>query len=244
MKRVWEVCEGKPVDQEDSTRTVEDWVRTNVEERGAAREKKQTRKLQAVAAGMGKGGLEATFRAMSFDGRHYSGGMPDLTLVRCVYDDDEGGGPPIEEWEGWLKEREWVDVPLKRRPAADDGSDDDNDDDNDPAQHDPSKEEITTTDVPEFSPVKMRQQFLGGESSKRYSNGTVSCSMPKGWRRPLASLGHQKTLVYESKPAGEQAGEGKGERLFEERSDEQGSVDNATNLLFCSSSRCFFKNLL
>ena len=31
--------------------------------------------------------------------------------------------------------------------------------------------------------------------------------MPKGWRRPPAALGHQKTLVYESKPAGQQEGE-------------------------------------
>eukprot|EP00536_Pseudo-nitzschia_multiseries_P014936 jgi/Psemu1/216379/e_gw1.793.34.1 len=46
---------------------------------------KQTRTLSMIAAGLGGKMLSAIFRCLFFDYRHYSGGLPDLLLVRALY---------------------------------------------------------------------------------------------------------------------------------------------------------------
>eukprot|EP00532_Pseudo-nitzschia_australis_P014312 CAMPEP_0168284510 /NCGR_PEP_ID=MMETSP0141_2-20121125/23547_1 /TAXON_ID=44445 /ORGANISM="Pseudo-nitzschia australis, Strain 10249 10 AB" /LENGTH=605 /DNA_ID=CAMNT_0008228523 /DNA_START=1 /DNA_END=1818 /DNA_ORIENTATION=- len=46
---------------------------------------KQVRTLSMVAAGLGGKLLASIFRCLFFDYRHYSGGLPDLLLVRALY---------------------------------------------------------------------------------------------------------------------------------------------------------------
>lgn len=56
-----------------------------------ARDLKQVRTLSALAAGFGGQQLSAMFRCLLFDYRHYSGGLPDLLLMRALVDDDDNG---------------------------------------------------------------------------------------------------------------------------------------------------------
>jgi hypothetical protein len=75
------------------------------------RDLKQVRTLSFMAAGCGGTLLAAVFRCFLFDYRHYSGGLPDLTLVRSVYDDARSipdGLVDLGEWigEGFHRERQ------------------------------------------------------------------------------------------------------------------------------------------
>ena len=58
------------------------------------------RTLSMLAAACSGRLLAMAFRCLTFDYRHYSGGLPDLTLVRAVFDDDEGGLVDLGEWIG------------------------------------------------------------------------------------------------------------------------------------------------
>jgi hypothetical protein len=51
------------------------------------RDHSHVRTLSMLAAGFGGQQLAAIFRCFFFDYRHYSGGLPDLLLVRALYDD-------------------------------------------------------------------------------------------------------------------------------------------------------------
>ena len=51
------------------------------------REVEQVRTLSMLAVGFGGKMLSAVFRCLFFDYRHYSGGLPDLLLVRALYCD-------------------------------------------------------------------------------------------------------------------------------------------------------------
>jgi hypothetical protein len=53
--------------------------------------------VSLLAAGLGGKMLSAIFRCFFFDYRHYSGGLPDLTLVRAV---SEGALVDLGEWIG------------------------------------------------------------------------------------------------------------------------------------------------
>ena len=53
------------------------------------RDVQQVRTLSFVAAGLGGHLLSAIFRNLYFDYRHYSGGLPDLLLVRGLYADND-----------------------------------------------------------------------------------------------------------------------------------------------------------
>ncbi|MGH3055650.1 MAG: hypothetical protein ACRDL7_11800 [Gaiellaceae bacterium] len=53
-----------------------------------ARDVKEIRSLSLLAAGFGGKMLASIFRSLCYDYRHYSGGMPDLLLVRGIYNDD------------------------------------------------------------------------------------------------------------------------------------------------------------
>jgi hypothetical protein len=64
-----------------------------------------------MAAGCGGTLLAAVFRCFLFDYRHYSGGLPDLTLVRSIYDDTRSipdGLVNLGDWigEGFHQERQ------------------------------------------------------------------------------------------------------------------------------------------
>ena len=60
---------------------------------------KNMKSLALIAAGCGGAQLAAAFRCFFFDYRHYSGGLPDLTLVRGVYDDN-GEIVDLSRWIG------------------------------------------------------------------------------------------------------------------------------------------------
>jgi hypothetical protein len=75
------------------------------------RDLKQVRTLSFMAAGCGGTLLAAVFRCFLFDYRHYSGGLPDLTLVRSIYDDTRSipdGLVNLGDWigEGFHQERQ------------------------------------------------------------------------------------------------------------------------------------------
>jgi VRR-NUC domain len=53
-----------------------------------AQDVQQTRTLCAAAAGFGGKMLAALCRCLFFDYRHYSGGLPDLTLIRAIFERD------------------------------------------------------------------------------------------------------------------------------------------------------------
>ncbi|KAG7348418.1 VRR-NUC domain containing protein [Nitzschia inconspicua] len=59
----------------------------------------QVRTLSMLAAGFGGKMLATIFRCFFFDYRHYSGGLPDLTLFRAQYA-DSGGLVSLGEWVG------------------------------------------------------------------------------------------------------------------------------------------------
>jgi hypothetical protein len=63
----------------------------------------QVRSISMLAAGFGGKMLAAVFRCFFFDYRHYSGGLPDLTLIRAVYEDHG-----ISENERLVDLGEWV----------------------------------------------------------------------------------------------------------------------------------------
>jgi len=48
----------------------------------------EIRTLSFIAAGLGGKMLATIFRCLCFDYRHYAGGLPDLLLLRAVFDDD------------------------------------------------------------------------------------------------------------------------------------------------------------
>lgn len=49
----------------------------------------EMRTLSFIAAGLGGKMLATIFRCLCFDYRHYAGGLPDLLLLRAVFDDDD-----------------------------------------------------------------------------------------------------------------------------------------------------------
>jgi hypothetical protein len=62
-------------------------------------EVEQVRTLSMLAAGFGGKMLSAVFRCLFFDYRHYSGGLPDLLLVRALYR-DTGDLVDLGDWVG------------------------------------------------------------------------------------------------------------------------------------------------
>lgn len=65
-----------------------------------ARDLKQVRTLSMLAVGFGGRVLSAMFRSLMFDYRHYSGGLPDLLLVRALTFDDTDAEAATESKEG------------------------------------------------------------------------------------------------------------------------------------------------
>ncbi|KAL7450693.1 hypothetical protein ACHAWC_002569, partial [Mediolabrus comicus] len=62
----------------------------------------ETRTLSMIAAGIGGKALAAMFRALAFDYRHYSGGLPDLLLTRARH------LPSADSAENFVDLGEWV----------------------------------------------------------------------------------------------------------------------------------------
>lgn len=61
----------------------------------------QIRTLTMIAVAIGGEMLASIFRCLFYDYRHYSGGLPDLLLVRAQYDDGSLlGGADLGEWVG------------------------------------------------------------------------------------------------------------------------------------------------
>lgn len=70
-----------------------------------ARDLQDARTLCAVAAGFGGPMLAAACRCLFFDYRHYSGGLPDLTLFRAIYEqDDKHPDETLVDLGGWIGE--------------------------------------------------------------------------------------------------------------------------------------------
>lgn len=68
------------------------------------RDLRQMRTLSFMAAGCGGTLLAAVFRCFLFDYRHYSGGLPDLTLVRSVYEDTKSIPDGLVDLGDWIGE--------------------------------------------------------------------------------------------------------------------------------------------
>jgi hypothetical protein len=66
----------------------------------------QCRTLSLVAAGLGGTTLKEIIRPFLFDYRHFSGGLPDLLLVRAKYDDDTL--VDLGEWVGEAFDKEYI----------------------------------------------------------------------------------------------------------------------------------------
>jgi hypothetical protein len=64
----------------------------------------QLRTLSLIAAGCGGRQLAAIFRCLFFDYRHYSGGLPDLLLVRAIHIDSVGSPNPLVDLGDWVGE--------------------------------------------------------------------------------------------------------------------------------------------
>ena len=62
-------------------------VKTNRKDPFLERDIEQSRTLALIAAGCGGALLASIFRCLFFDYRHYSGGLPDLLLVRARYEE-------------------------------------------------------------------------------------------------------------------------------------------------------------
>jgi hypothetical protein len=66
------------------------------------------RTLSLIAAGCGGKQLAAIFRCFFFDYRHYSGGLPDLLLVRARFHSESAAPPPtlpaLVDLSGWIGE--------------------------------------------------------------------------------------------------------------------------------------------
>ena len=54
------------------------------------RDMRELRSLSCVAAGLGGKVLASVFRSLCFDYRHYSGGLPDILLIRAQYANSDG----------------------------------------------------------------------------------------------------------------------------------------------------------
>jgi hypothetical protein len=74
----------------------------------------QVRTLSMLAAGFGGKMLAAMFRCLFFDYRHYSGGLPDLLLVRAIYTTTEGDSNcelvDLGDWVGESFTKEYQDT--------------------------------------------------------------------------------------------------------------------------------------
>jgi hypothetical protein len=69
------------------------------------RDIQQVRTLSLMAAGFGGKMLAAVCRCLFFDYRHYSGGLPDLTLVRAVYvGNDDSENETLADLGDWVGE--------------------------------------------------------------------------------------------------------------------------------------------
>lgn len=68
------------------------------------RDLEQLRTLSFMAAGCGGPLLAAVFRCFLFDYRHYSGGLPDLTLVRATYEDTQRVPDGLVDLGAWVGE--------------------------------------------------------------------------------------------------------------------------------------------
>jgi len=85
------------------------------------RDLQQLRTLSFMAAGCGGVLLAAVFRCFLFDYRHYSGGLPDLTLVRAVFEDTLSvpkGLVALEEWIGEGFDAQKTEEQAAQRGAA------------------------------------------------------------------------------------------------------------------------------
>lgn len=65
----------------------------------------QVRTLSLIAAGCGGRQLASIFRCLFFDYRHYSGGLPDLLLVRALYDDNGKQSTRLVDLKDWIGEK-------------------------------------------------------------------------------------------------------------------------------------------
>ena len=66
------------------------------------RDMKELRTLSLLAASIGGKLLSTMFRCLCYDYRQYSGGMPDLTLVRAGWNENEMG--KFTQWDEWIGE--------------------------------------------------------------------------------------------------------------------------------------------
>jgi len=67
------------------------------------RDIKELKILSMLAAGFGGELLAAMFRCLCYDYRHYSGGMPDLTLIRATQNIDNDEDNHVD-WGAWIGE--------------------------------------------------------------------------------------------------------------------------------------------
>jgi len=68
------------------------------------RDLKNLRTFSLIAAGCGGKLLSCVFRAFVYDYRHYSGGLPDLLLVRAVSKKKSDGSPQLVDLSDWVGE--------------------------------------------------------------------------------------------------------------------------------------------
>ena len=81
-----------------------------------ARDLQQVRALSMLAVGFGGHMLSAMFRCFIFDYRHYSGGLPDLLLVRALMTCNEEGGQQksLVDLGGWVGEEFSVESQMEK----------------------------------------------------------------------------------------------------------------------------------
>ncbi|GMI10384.1 hypothetical protein TrLO_g9889 [Triparma laevis f. longispina] len=122
--------------------------------------------------------LQPITHPLSYDRRHYSGGMPDLTLVRAIYSDTKTPVPTQTLNNILTKKFETVRIkpttPIKPLNPT----------------KSPSRQKA--------SPVKKKQSFLflGGAPPKRITNGHTSCVIPNKWTYGYSELKFENVLTF------------------------------------------------
>lgn len=84
------------------------------------RDLENVRTFSLIAAGCGGELLAAIFRCLLFDYRHWSGGLPDLLLVRAFFEDMDGGPCGLVDLSAWVGESfsEEFQLRLKNQAGA------------------------------------------------------------------------------------------------------------------------------
>eukprot|EP00977_Amphora_coffeiformis_P005967 scaffold1271_cov167-Amphora_coffeaeformis.AAC.2 len=90
-------------------------VETGGKDPSLERDLKNIRTLSLVAAGCGGEQLSAIFRCLLYDYRHWSGGLPDLLLVRAIAHDSDGTPPGLIDLSKFVGESFSVDFRLEMK---------------------------------------------------------------------------------------------------------------------------------